>query len=117
MACKRLSEPEDDNTSLVRTWVNELKQMEPQQQLLAKKAINDILFEGRMGTLKRNSVLINPPEQSIVQHRFVQPESISSSRSSTPTSAVSHDSFHNNQPIYGNFAPIQENNLASFFFF
>ncbi|KAH3843699.1 uncharacterized protein LOC127877103 [Dreissena polymorpha] len=98
LACKRLREPEDDTTSLVQTWVNELKHMEPKQQLLSKKAINDILFEGRMGTLKRNSVLINPPEQSFVQHRLVQPESISSRQSLTPTSVVCHGSFHNNQP-------------------
>jgi len=99
VACKRLCEPEDDNTNIARAWVNELRQMEPQQQLLAKKAINDILFEGRMGSLDRYSVQINAFPQPYVQQRFVKSES-SSARSSTPTpmSTISHGSFQSNPP-------------------
>ncbi|XP_035790111.1 uncharacterized protein LOC118465747 [Anopheles albimanus] len=49
----------DDCDKIVSVWADELRKMDPQQQLFAKKAINDILFEGQMGTLHRNSVEIN----------------------------------------------------------
>lgn len=114
LACQRLHKPED-NTSTARAWVNELKQMEPQQQLFAKKAINDILFERRMGTLNRHSVLINETPQSLVQHTFAEPQSTSSSRSATADSVVSQGSFENKQLIYDNLVFSQENSLASYF--
>jgi hypothetical protein len=44
---------------IASAWAVELQKMEPQQQLFAKKAINDVLFEGQMGTLHRDYVQIN----------------------------------------------------------
>ncbi|XP_022201818.2 uncharacterized protein LOC111058586 [Nilaparvata lugens] len=54
-----LHEPQDDIDKIAAAWAAELRKMDPQQQLFAKKAINDIIFEGQMGTLHRNSVEIN----------------------------------------------------------
>ncbi|KAF7269012.1 hypothetical protein GWI33_017933 [Rhynchophorus ferrugineus] len=59
LASQRLQEPQDDSDKIAAAWAVELRKMDPQQQLFAKKAISDILFEGQMGTLHRNSVEIN----------------------------------------------------------
>lgn len=59
LASKRLQQPQDDSDVVAAAWAVELRKMDPQQQLFAKKAINEILFEGQMGTLHRSSVEIN----------------------------------------------------------
>lgn len=79
LATKRLQQSQDDCDTVAAAWAVELRKMDPQQQMFAKKAINDILFEGQMGTLHRNSVEIN------------------ASRVSTPYSVQSLPSFgHHN---------------------
>lgn len=60
----RLQQPEDDCGKVAAAWAVELRKMDPQQQMFAKKAINDILFEGQMGTLHRHSVEINASRAS-----------------------------------------------------
>jgi len=92
LTCKR-QEPGYDNSHTIWTLVNELKQMEPQQQVLANKAINDILFEGRIGSLNIYSSQMHAFQQLYAQPRFVHPESTPSSRSSTPLTPFSHGSF------------------------
>jgi hypothetical protein len=53
-----------------------LQKMERQQQLFAKKVINDILLEGQMGTQRRGSVQINNFSCSSSPYSSVQPRPI-----------------------------------------
>lgn len=62
LACAKLQEPPCEDFHLASAWAKELGAMTPDQKILAKKFINDVIFEGQMGTLTRNSVKINEPE-------------------------------------------------------
>lgn len=54
-----MCEPESEELQIVKTWANELLKMNKSQQIFAKKGIADILFEGQLGTLNRDSMQIN----------------------------------------------------------
>lgn len=54
-----LASVDDEAYSIAKVWALELRKMDERQQLFAKKGINDILMEGQLGTLSRNSIKIN----------------------------------------------------------
>ncbi|KAK3885443.1 hypothetical protein Pcinc_010358 [Petrolisthes cinctipes] len=59
LACIHLQRSEEDGDILARGWAQEFKKMRPDQQVHAWKAINYILYDGRLGRLERNLVRIN----------------------------------------------------------
>jgi len=76
LARQHLQQLQSEFEKIASAWVVELQKMEPQQQLFAKKAISNILFEGQMGTLRRGSVQINNFSCSSSPYSSVQPSPI-----------------------------------------
>jgi len=48
---------------LTKSWAVDISKMTPIQQIHAKKAISDVLYEGLLGNLSRNCVRISSPEE------------------------------------------------------
>lgn len=60
IATKRFASKEKNkSTAITDSWAVKLERMNPQQRILCEKFVDDIMFEGQMGTLHRNSVKIN----------------------------------------------------------
>ncbi|CAH2101805.1 unnamed protein product [Euphydryas editha] len=59
LAYEHLSEKKDEYTYWTLACAADLRQMDRPQQIYAKKAIAEILMEGQLGQLHRNSVKIN----------------------------------------------------------
>lgn len=48
------SNKEDDFECIAKMWANDLRKMDRIQQILARKAINEILLDGLLGNLQNN---------------------------------------------------------------
>ena len=98
MACERLEKLPSDAQIIAKGWGVEYEKMSANQQLYAKKFIDDILFEGRLGNLHRHSITVNNPPQSFAtsnQPQYIQPPGYipcSHARSAPSTSFNSYPS-------------------------
>ncbi|XP_035785772.1 uncharacterized protein LOC118463361 isoform X2 [Anopheles albimanus] len=65
LACKRFTNPPSETELLVKSWLIDYEKLSADQQLYAKKFINDVLFEGQLGNLHRNAITFNSALQPI----------------------------------------------------
>lgn len=79
----------DEYENIAITWANDLKKMNPEQQIHAKKAISDILYEGQLGTLHRHSVTINANNAPFGTSQFQQVNSLEATYPSTSSASTS----------------------------
>lgn len=110
---------EDEHDIQGKAWANQLRKMDPMQQLFAKKAIDDVLFEGRCGNLSRNSVKINQTNV-VYAPTSSTPHSLPSyadtlSRTSTPNSMHSTHSLPSSMDTSRGFqSNVQDANETNF---
>lgn len=110
---------EDEHDIQGKAWANQLRKMDPMQQLFAKKAIDDVLFESRCGNLSRNSVKINQTNV-VYAPTSSTPHSLPSyadtlSRTSTPNSMHSTHSLPSSMDTSRGFqSNVQDANETNF---
>ncbi|XP_023294757.2 uncharacterized protein LOC111677794 [Lucilia cuprina] len=71
LAAKRLSQPPDECDKIIESWAVKFKNMSPKQRLYADKFINEILFEGQLGMLHRNSMILNVLDDCTIEEKHI----------------------------------------------
>lgn len=106
-----MCEPESEELQIAKTWANELLKMNKSQQIFAKKGITDILFEGQLGTLNRDSIQINT-----ISSRVSTPYSYTPVPTPSPSSWVMTNVEDQNYSIQTQIEPSGKINTATAFF-
>jgi len=82
LARDRLRSMSDGVKILAVSWAMDFRKLKPNQQIYAKKAINNILFEGQLGNLHKHTLTISEPPSC--------PMSSATSYSNQPSQYSSH---------------------------
>jgi hypothetical protein len=80
----------DNFEILARSWAVDFRKLKPEQQIYAKKAVNDKLFEGQLGNLHKHIFTINKPPS--------HPMSSATPYSNQPSPYSSHYSSYSGHP-------------------
>ena len=93
MHVSAFGENKTNTIKFAAAWAADLSKMDPTQALYAKRAINEIIFEGGMGTLRRDSVVIDNSHDT--SHSQVMPSTSPISVQVIPVQGTSPDEpFH-----------------------
>lgn len=66
LAFERLGSDKYVDKMLAISWLIDFKNLVPDQKLITKKGIQDILYEAELGNLRSDSVAVNEPQRSKV---------------------------------------------------
>ncbi|XP_017483403.1 PREDICTED: uncharacterized protein LOC108372264 [Rhagoletis zephyria] len=120
IASKRFAGKENStSTAITNSWAVKLDRMATEQRILCEKFVEDIMFEGQMGTLTRNSVKINaaashpiPVTFSRTSSPIVQYSSTSSTPAGYESNSITPVHFSSNDFVDGN---VSTQSISDFF--
>lgn len=114
LACERLKSTESDYEKIAKAWAVELQKLSKQQQIFAKKFINDILFEGQLGNLHRHSVQINPIPSRVSTPMYSSHSTFSNQ--SAPSPAETYEGYSQSFQQQPSFSQGTSSEASNFFY-